>query len=560
VSDEFKTSWWSIRNRILLFTIVATALPAMVLGWLYYLQSRTTLLVNAEQELLGKATQAERGLDLWFQERYYELRILATYSYLVTENLPRATEPKRRKKSSRSKAAQDIKKYLKLVRGRFGYYERLLVYDKQGHIIAQDPLQEQPAILPENWQEQLQMHKAIIGEVQHNETTGIPTVLIAIPVLSGDGKTIGFFAADLALSSLAAVLRSFISATTAANNATKLMLVQKDGTLLVSTESPVTARLTRTQAAALYDKPLQHKEYINAAGNKVIGILTLLDHANYAVVLERNYDELFADLVGLRNLTLSLVLLLLAIMGFVAWLITRGILRPLETLKKSAEIVAAGDMEIKLPVTSHDELGIATMAFNQMIEQLRHNRKELEQLTITDSLTGIMNRMKIIDTIDEHIERYNRFGLPFSLLMIDVDFFKKINDKYGHLGGDTVLARLGTLFTELTRSIDMAARYGGEEFLILLEGTETDEAVQTAERIRNVIENSETDYNGQKIKFTISIGVAQISSPEQNVDDLVRLADEAMYEAKENGRNRTVAAENIGPKVVPYPQVRQQDE
>jgi len=552
VNEEFKISWWSIRNRILLFTIIATALPAMGLGWVYYLQSRTTLLESAEQELLGTASQVERGLDLWFQERYYELRILATYSYLVTENLPKATVPEGKKKSTSSKAARDIKNYLKLVRGRFGHYERLLTYDKQGNIIAQDPSLERSAMLPENWQEQLDTHKTIIGETQHNEDTGITTVLIAIPVLSADGNMIGFFAADLVLSSLDTVLRSYITSVTAAKNTTALMLLQKDGTLLVSTESPATIGKKRTQAAALYKEPLRHKEYINITGNKVIGILTPLEHTNYAVVLERNYDELFADLVSLRNLTLSLVLLLLAITGFVAWLITRGILRPLETLKNSAEVVAAGNMEIKLPVTSHDELGIATMAFNQMIEQLKHNREELELLTITDSLTGLKNRKKIIETIDDHIERYRRFGLPFSLLMIDVDFFKKINDKYGHLAGDTVLARLGKLFNELIRSIDMAARYGGEEFLILLEGAETSEAVLTAERIRNVIESIETDYNGQKIRFTISLGVAQISSPEQNVDDLVGLADEAMYKAKKTGRNRTVAAENISPKVVSY--------
>lgn len=87
MNNNNKTSWWSIRNRILLFTIIATTLPAMALGWLYYLQSRDTLLTSAEKELLGTAKQAERGLDLWFQEKYYELRVLATYSYRVTENL-----------------------------------------------------------------------------------------------------------------------------------------------------------------------------------------------------------------------------------------------------------------------------------------------------------------------------------------------------------------------------------------------------------------------------------------------------------------------------------------
>lgn len=552
MGETIKTSWWSIRNRILLFTTIVTVLPAMGLGWLYYVQTRTTLLESAKQDLLGEATQAERRLDLWFQEKYYELRILATYSYLVTENLPNISAQKTKNQSARNKAAKEIENYLKLVRGRFGYYERLLVYDLKGNIIAQSPQMEHSHELPENWQEQLQAKKTIIGNGQLNEDSGIPTAMIAIPVVSADGKNIGLFAADLVLSSLKTVMQSLLPAEASENNSTKLMLLKKNGTVLVSTDQSVAARQTRTQAATLFSEPLKHKEYVNTEGDRVIGILTLLDHVNYAIVLERNYDDLFAELLELRDLALKLVLLLLAIMGFVAWLITRGILRPLDALKKSAEDVAAGNMDIKLPVTSHDELGIATMAFNQMVEQLRLNREELEQLTVTDSLTGLTNRIKIIDTIEHHIERYHRFGLPFSLLMIDVDFFKKINDKHGHLAGDAALTRLGKLFTELIRSIDMAARYGGEEFLILLEGTESNDAVTTAERIRSVIENSETDYNGKKIKFTISIGVAQISSPEQDVDDLVQLADEAMYKAKESGRNRTVAAEKISPKVVPY--------
>ena len=471
MGKKIKTSWWSIRNRILLFTTIVTVIPAMGLGWLYYVQSRTTLLESAEQELLGAATQAERRIDLWFQEKYYELRILATYSYLVTENLPKIAAQNSRKKTAHSKIAREIENYLKLVRGRFDYYERLLVYDIQGNIIAQSPQLDRPTELPENWQEHAQTNKAIIGQIHTNENTATTTAMVAIPVQSADGKNIGFFAADLDLSSLQTEMSSLITPVTAENNSTKLMLLQKNGTLLVSTDQSATNRPYRSQAAALYNEPLKHKEYINADGDKVIGILTLLEHVKYAVVLERNYDDLFAELLNLRNLALKLVLLLVAIMGFAAWVMTRGILRPLAALKKSAEEVAAGNMEIKLPVTSHDEIGVATMAFNQMIEQLRHNREKLEQLTVTDPLTGLTNRIKIIDTIEDHIERYHRFGLPFSLLMIDVDFFKKINDKYGHLAGDAALARLGKLFTELIRSIDMAARYGGEEFLILLEGT-----------------------------------------------------------------------------------------
>lgn len=115
MNNNNKTSWWSIRNQIILFTIIATTLPAMALGWLYYLQSRDTLLTSAEKELLGTAKQAERGLYLWFQEKYYELRVLATYSYRVTENLSSVASAGGQKKSTHSKAALEIEKYLKLV-------------------------------------------------------------------------------------------------------------------------------------------------------------------------------------------------------------------------------------------------------------------------------------------------------------------------------------------------------------------------------------------------------------------------------------------------------------
>lgn len=182
---------------------------------------------------------------------------MATYSYLVTENLPKIAADDSRKKTARSKISKEIENYLKLVRGRFDYYERLLVYDIQGNIIAQSPQLDRPTELPENWQEQLQTKKAIIGEVHNNDNPGIPMAMIAIPVLSADGNNIGLFAADLDLSSLHTEMDSLVPAETAKKKSTKLMLLQKNGTLLVSTDQSGINRPARTQAAALYNEPLK---------------------------------------------------------------------------------------------------------------------------------------------------------------------------------------------------------------------------------------------------------------------------------------------------------------
>jgi diguanylate cyclase (GGDEF)-like protein len=548
ISDKSAIRWWNIRNRILLFTILVTAIPAIGLGSLYYIQSRSTLLASAEQEMLATTNQAARELELWFQERYYELRVLAT-SYLVTENLSLAADDQDDPKSSQ--ARQDITAYLSLVISRFAHFDSLLVYDNSGKLVSADRQRDGLPELPGDWQQQAQSSNVVIGNRLVADQQGPASIFIAIPILANDASVTGLLGATLPVDILAQKLHKLAGGKSLDS---EFLLLDKNALVIASSIETARAGESRQQAARLFTGPAKPSDYINDAGQRVIGMLAPVKNFNCALVLERSHAAMFAGLVELRNLSLVVVTLLLLVMGLFAWVVAHGILRPLESLRQSAEAVADGDMDIQMPVTSQDELGIATMAFNQMVEQLRQQREALEQLTITDKLTGLMNRSKILTELEEHVDRYRRFGLVFSLLMIDVDYFKQINDQHGHLAGDAVLARLGKLFSELTRSIDTTARYGGEEFVILLEGTEMQQAIDTAERIRSVIENTEIAYEDQTIRFTISIGVSQINSDDQDVDDLLRQADEALYKAKSAGRNQTVSAGKVTPRVVRYPE------
>ena len=163
--------------------------------------------------------------------------------------------------------------------------------------------------------------------------------------------------------------------------------------------------------------------------------------------------------------------------------------------------------------------------------------KRLEKLATMDSLTGIYNRYKIDNEINRHIARYKRYGEVFSILMFDIDFFKKINDKYGHDVGDKVLSKLSELVRKNIRTTDIAGRWGGEEFVVLLENTKLDEAYNIAEKIRELVESYMID---NKYNITISIGVVEYRKGESR-EDLVKRADEALYLAKERGRNQVVA-------------------
>lgn len=176
-------------------------------------------------------------------------------------------------------------------------------------------------------------------------------------------------------------------------------------------------------------------------------------------------------------------------------------------------------------------------------ERLSVLNLELEQLSITDSLTQAFNRRFFMERIRQEVKRVNRYGSSVSVLMIDIDHFKQVNDKYGHQAGDAILAGAAGLIKKRLRETDVLARYGGEEFVMIATPMELSGAVTLAERIRSMVEEAEFEHGGRRIKITISIGVSTwVPAMKDDFEELIRLADDALYGAKEEGRNRVRSA------------------
>ncbi len=170
------------------------------------------------------------------------------------------------------------------------------------------------------------------------------------------------------------------------------------------------------------------------------------------------------------------------------------------------------------------------------VESAYHD--EIYHLSITDNLTGIANQRALRDELAREFSRARRHALPTSFLMIDIDRFKEVNDNYGHLAGDAVLARVASAAQAATRDGDTVARYGGEEIAVLLPQTELAEAAAVGGRIREAIEALVTEYRGLAIGVTVSVGCAALRPEDTDMDDLVERADTKLYEAKSAGRNR----------------------
>lgn len=170
---------------------------------------------------------------------------------------------------------------------------------------------------------------------------------------------------------------------------------------------------------------------------------------------------------------------------------------------------------------------------------------ELRPLADQDELTDLFNRRYFNAEAKRQISAWRRFRNPLSLIMLDIDHFKEINDVHGHAAGDQVLIRLATVLRKQTRDIDTICRYGGEEFVILLPFTELRGAVSKAEQIRNAVAIQQLRWEGRHIRFKVSLGVAELANSAWDVETLVATADQALYRAKHEGRNRTVAAPRL---------------
>lgn len=174
---------------------------------------------------------------------------------------------------------------------------------------------------------------------------------------------------------------------------------------------------------------------------------------------------------------------------------------------------------------------------------LERANEQLAKLSMTDRLTGLLNRGTWENLVDAEYERYRRYGQATTLVMFDIDNFKPVNDNYGHLAGDEVIRHTAQTTRNNIRQSDSAGRYGGEEFGIILPETDAENARLLCERIRESIEKSTVETSAGNITYTISMGIAQLTDEPENYMQWMQKADEALYAAKESGRNRVVVAE-----------------
>jgi diguanylate cyclase (GGDEF)-like protein len=218
---------------------------------------------------------------------------------------------------------------------------------------------------------------------------------------------------------------------------------------------------------------------------------------------------------------------------------TGSLIQSINRVSKDALLRA--ESELVQRKKSEESLHIANRALIQRVREVEQLQQELRELSHRDGLTGLYNRRYLIDAVSRELTLAERNKIPMSLVMLDVDHFKSINDNQGHQSGDAVLVQLAKLLANMARSSDIVCRYGGEEFLLVLTGASLETAMARADGIRVACEAQMINFQGHSLKVTVSAGVAVFPEHGRTLNELLQGADQALYQAKRNGRNCTVA-------------------
>lgn len=557
---------FSLQTRILLVVLVCVVVPLLLMGAYLLDQTESVLAAKARETVANHLHRRAGAVDAWIQERMREATSWSG-SFIVYEGVESMQKPG----ADVARIRQDITGYLELVLGHNQVYESLFIVDLEGRVLASTRDEEL-----EPWGRDLMLERkprgGTVTPLRRSGRLARPTMLVVHEILARAEKdaavgprsterVIGYFVGRIDLRALEGVMGA-----TAGETEPEFWVLDGKGGILIEK-----GRVADEPGLRPFPAPLPAPDTVEPPreatlpelGATVYGLRELgeplggfLAATVPASGAYRPLEESRARLVKAGVPAVLFVFLL-------AFVLARGMLRPILLLSEGAQRVSAGDLDVHLPVRGRDELADLTSAFNDMARRVRESRDELAQAAsalartndqleqakerfraqaITDALTGLFNRRHFEDTLDEQIERASAEGWPLSLLLLDLDHFKQYNDRWGHTEGDAELRRVAALVQRTVRSTDIAFRYGGEELAVLLPSCAKDQAVGVAEKVRQAVGSGTQRPSRFGARTTVSVGVATFPEDGRVARGLVDTADAALYQAKALGRDRVVAA------------------
>jgi diguanylate cyclase (GGDEF)-like protein len=562
----------SLATKIIFFVFLSTFLTALVVSWISIESTQRFLRKALDQRLSVVLQRSATRLEGWLSALQSEVRGMADAPALraVSGPLRSGTDgPEVRR--ALDQAGRPFAALLSSLRG-------IVLLHPSGAIAATsgDP----PGLPPELTHD---LGAQVEPKMQCvRGSGGAPLLLASAPVRAADGGVVAVLVAVLRTDAIGPLLGA------EGQEAPPLItLVGADGHGITRTPPPDTTSCNSTESGGSGDDALCEEvhgvwdkvmlpppapkgrvvsEYQKPTGEHVVGAARSLGRLGWAILAEEPFDQAFEPVVSVVTRIFVIDLIVILLFSFLAYKITAAIVQPIEALSDGARRISLGELDLEIPVTrGNDEIGLLTRTFNDMTRKLRKNQSEIEtaihqltvqkqeleraneqlsQLSITDGLTRLHNHRFFQDHLTREIKRVQRSGEPLAILLIDIDDFKRLNDRLGHAAGDELLTRIARILDENMRASDLLARYGGEEFVVLASNTDLPGAATLGEKVREAVGEKSFLLNEtmRLERVTVSVGVAQYKGDRKA---FFQAADRALYQAKAQGKN-CVRAEGGG--------------
>jgi two-component system cell cycle response regulator len=390
---------------------------------------------------------------------------------------------------------------------------------------------------------------AYISDVIFPRITGESLIVFSAPVYNKSNELIGLIFGSLKLRTIHRTLQSVHFGSSG-----EQYLIDPSGTLITEARSDVRNTYGRDKIDTEILKRARNDSnddsiYMNYRGEEVLGSYQWTKDRRWIIIAEMRSNEVFASRSHILLVFVLITLFILIVSIYCIVIVTRRVERPLEFLQQGTKVLKEGQYDFRIDpiVFKHAPIELKELCdtFNMMSLKLKSTIRLLEEYALMDALTELHNRRYLTQEGRKVLEACIESKQPCTLMMIDVDYFKKVNDTYGHQVGDRVLHHIAKILKLHVRPADLVARYGGEEFTVLAQRTDLDQAIQLGEVIRQEIEKLPYIDEEISIPITASVGIAllpvhaDILTPiDMQLSSLAEAADRALYKAKQNGRNR----------------------
>ncbi len=374
--------------------------------------------------------------------------------------------------------------------------------------------------------------------------TNAPAIVMAVPITDRNNRSRGFLMGSINLTR-----DYFIEELMSYNIGKKgyLYLFNTERTMILH---PDKNRIMRHDippgANKLLDRAIEgfegSGETVNTKGVPQIASFKRLKMVDWILASAYPQEEAYAPIIRLRNYIVAAASLVTLLSIVLIWLLTNRITASLVSFTGQVHLIRENpERSHEIHIVSSDEVSLLADTFNGLMRELALARDSLDEMTRTDYLTGLFNRRHLEMEAPKLLAISERQMASTAVLMVDIDYFKRVNDTYGHEAGDAVLVHLAKLLLKAVRPYDLVVRHGGEEFLVLLPLSTCHDAMAVAERLRRSIQDSPVTCDHEKLSITVSIGFYVVEQM-HDLQDAIARADAALYEAKNSGRNRICQA------------------